>query len=135
MADDQPSVTTEPTADLSDHVRVPLPFGKGCEAVPCGSCGATKRNLAFVVCAPCGDLPLCRGCDKKFHGSGPAVPDMPPRFSPPMYLLIHAVAKKANGRGIIRSAVALGVEMVIIAGSDKSGCGQSFFFARGQTLD
>eukprot|EP00038_Savillea_parva_P011837 m.200454 g.200454 ORF g.200454 m.200454 type:complete len:229 (-) comp21054_c0_seq1:183-869(-) len=43
----------------------------------------------------------------------------PSSLDPPSYLLLHSLSKKHNGTAVIRTAVALGVQTVVMAGSDK----------------
>eukprot|EP00040_Diaphanoeca_grandis_P042310 m.264674 g.264674 ORF g.264674 m.264674 type:complete len:308 (-) comp57525_c0_seq1:75-998(-) len=84
----------------------------------CSICINTKKNSASYLCTVCG--PLCRGCDATRHDSPPpALLSHTILHEPPSFLIIHHISKKSNGWGVVRSAVAFGIRMVIVVGSDK----------------
>lgn len=121
MADSQSDAAEDPSSiAMVEHCREIIEANRP----RCDVCGSVKKNLASYKCMSdgnggpgCGQL--CRGCDAKKHpGSEPPV-SKPLSLEPASYLLIHNVSKKANGWQVIRSCVALGVRMVVVAGSDK----------------
>eukprot|EP00041_Stephanoeca_diplocostata_P012114 m.202144 g.202144 ORF g.202144 m.202144 type:complete len:231 (+) comp18817_c0_seq1:300-992(+) len=55
------------------------------------------------------------------------------KHNPPCFVLLHSVAKRHNGSAIIRTAVAMGVHEIVMAGSDKFstfGCQGSDVFMK-----